>query len=296
MSVSFKPKQIVLIDETALQEFLGSATEAVAHEFLRPLVPLPVGSHVHDNGCGSGAITKALFSLQPPLKNADPDRQDIRVSATDRSPAAVKQLQSMATSENWTGVDARSMDSTALSFPDGSFSHSLTGFVFLQLGEGGDVVSAREIHRTLRPGGLAVVATWEDLPSMAVFRQAVEELRGVEGGRPEGALPDMLQMHAYGGRQVEQALLKAGFPSDGMRVERHSTEIRVANARRWCEIGWSICGTTGGKWIQHDEDSWEQVIEYAQQALVTGPWYRRDMDVEGAGWLTLTASVVVARK
>ncbi|KAK8044774.1 S-adenosyl-L-methionine-dependent methyltransferase [Apiospora rasikravindrae] len=206
MSASFKPKQIVAIDETSLQEFLGSATEAISHDFLQPLVPLPAGSHIHDNGCGSGAITKALFALQPPSHedNLDMGKVAIRVSATDKSAAAAARVQSMAASEGWPG--------TALGFPDGTFSHSLTGFVFLQLGEGADEACAGEIYRTLRPGGLAVVATWEDLPSMAVFRRAVERLHGDDEGDTPEALPDMLQMQAYGGRQVEQAMLRARFP------------------------------------------------------------------------------------
>lgn len=54
---------------------------------------------------------------------------------------------------------AAQMDGTALSFPDGTFSRSLAGFVFLQVGEEADVTFACDIDRTLRPGGLALVAT-----------------------------------------------------------------------------------------------------------------------------------------
>lgn len=125
------------------------------------------------------------------------------------------------------------MDSTALAFPDDTFSHSLMGFMFLKVGEGADVVCARENRRTLRPGGLALVATWEDLPTMAVFRQALQRLHDDDDGT-RAALPDMLQMHGYGGRQVEQAMLRAGFAADEMRMERYLTEVRVADTRRRC--------------------------------------------------------------
>ncbi|KAK7911590.1 hypothetical protein PG985_014071 [Apiospora marii] len=86
-------KQVVAIDEASLREFVDAANEAGACDFLRLLIPLHAGSPTHDKNCGSGAITKTLFELQPPPPqlhiNSDDSNSEgveIRVSVADKKP------------------------------------------------------------------------------------------------------------------------------------------------------------------------------------------------------------------
>ncbi|KAI1410393.1 hypothetical protein F5Y13DRAFT_73892 [Hypoxylon sp. FL1857] len=284
MMATFKPKQLISVNNEVLKEFLGTATEAIAHDFLCPLVPLPAGAHVHDNGCGAGAVTEATFALH----SAD-HASSLRISATDCNPGGFAGFQAKAQDKGWP-VEVSQMDCRALSFPDDTFSHSFTSFVFLQVWRD-DELCAREIYRTLQPGGLALVTTWEDLATTAVFRQAYQRLHG-EGRE----LPEMLQTNWYSGNHVRKAMLAVGFDASRMKVDSYSTQVRIQDARRWCEIGWSICGASKGGWTQKDEDDWGKAIRLALEALLTSPWYRRDEGDENKGWLQLTASVITGRK
>ncbi|KAI1379735.1 hypothetical protein F4677DRAFT_407475 [Hypoxylon crocopeplum] len=285
MTTTFKPKQVIPIDAEVLKEFLGTATEEIAYDFLRPLVPFPAGAHIHDNGCGAGAVTEAILTL-----HSAEAASSLRISATDSNPGAIAGFRAQAQSKGWPVVETNQMDSRALSFPNDTFSHSFTSFVFLQVWKD-DELCAREIYRTLKPGGIALVTTWEDLATMAVFRQAYRRLHG-EGRE----LPEMLQTNWYSGDHVRKAMLAAGFDESDMGVNSYSTQVRIRDAKRWCEIGWSICGVPKGGWTQEDEDDWEEAVRLALEALLSGPWYQRDEKDENAGWLRVTASVIVGRK
>ncbi|KAI0401581.1 hypothetical protein F4802DRAFT_422229 [Xylaria palmicola] len=326
MAAQFAPKQLVPIDSAALKEFLGTATEDIAYAALRPLVPLADGSHVHDNGCGAGAVSSALFALHAssssPTASASASSSSpssppststprFRVSATDKDPAPLSALAARARREGWGAhVEGRQADSAGLGlFADDAFSLSVTNFVLLQAWPH-DGACATEIYRTLRPGGLAVVTAWEDLPTMAVFCQAHRRLRpqpGDDGGRAEergrgegegedGDLPPMLRMHWYGGQYVRKALLDAGFDEGRIRVESYGTRVRIHDARRWCEIGWTLCGAGSAGWTVDDEVRWDERIDTALEILVAGPWYERDQASQNSGWLTFTASATLATK
>ncbi|KAL9084051.1 MAG: hypothetical protein Q9165_008252 [Trypethelium subeluteriae] len=282
MSKPFVPKQVLPIDGDHLKEFLGSSTEAVAEKFLQSMIPFPTGSYIHDNGCGSGAVTEAIFALQ------HLNDMSFRIEATDRAAAAFAPLKTKVAHNGWP-VEVREMNCTSLDFPDNTFSHSFTNFVILQAWKD-DAKCTSEIYRTLRLGGQALVTTWENLPTMAVFTQTHERLRGQNAQRPE-----MLQQDWYGGNDVKKAMLRAGFEEDKIRVEHHSTQVRVKDPRRWCEIGWSICGAPRGGWTMAEEEQWNDAINLAMDALVSGPWYEADGEGKG-GWLRLIASATSATK
>ena len=63
-----------------------------------------------------------------------------------------------------------------LTFPEDMFSHSLTAFVFASLPD--TVAAVKAIRRTLKPGGTAVIAVWDDVPSHMAVEQAHKKTRG----------------------------------------------------------------------------------------------------------------------
>lgn len=287
MTTDFKPKQIISINDETLKEFLGSATEAVAYDFLRPLIPFPSGCHVHDNGCGTGVVTEAIIALQ--LGETTSQLSPPRISASDKNAALLTRLQSRAQSERWP-VEVTEMDCTALAFPDDTFTHSFTNFVILQVLHD-DVKCASEIYRTLQPGGLAIVTTWEHLATMTVFREAHHRVYG-----EARELPKMLQPHWYGGKHVIKAMSTAGFDEDKLSKAQYTTRVKIEDIERWCGIGWSICGKPEGGWTQEDEQRWEEAIGYTREVLTTNPCFQADESLPRGGWLKLTASAAVARK
>ncbi|HEU5115425.1 MAG TPA: class I SAM-dependent methyltransferase [Isosphaeraceae bacterium] len=98
------------------------------------------GLHALDVGCGAGGTLRRLSA-----------RKEIsRVVGVDPSPAALRLARAQ-------GKHVLSGDATALPFRDGSFDLVTCLDVWQHLPMGGDLQSAREIRRVLRPGGVVLL-------------------------------------------------------------------------------------------------------------------------------------------
>jgi ubiquinone/menaquinone biosynthesis C-methylase UbiE len=113
---------------------------------------------IHDNGCGTGAATAAV------INTIWDSSIQISIKATDINYQALKFYNKQAADQSWP-AEAIHMDSTALSFPDGTFTHSIgNAFLFVLPNDGIDAV--RETYRTLQPGGLAAFNSWAYNPNL----------------------------------------------------------------------------------------------------------------------------------
>jgi ubiquinone/menaquinone biosynthesis C-methylase UbiE len=109
------------------------------------LPPLPSDAVIHDNGCGTGAVTSAILAAHPSLTT----------HCTDANAYMIESIK-------WPNVKAEVMRAQELTFPDSFFAYSLTTFVAANLDDG--PFAAGHLYRTLKPGGTAVVATWKSMP------------------------------------------------------------------------------------------------------------------------------------
>lgn len=120
--------------------------------------------HVLEYGCGSGWITLTLA------------RRGARVSAFDISPEAVAQTREALRAENLLDrCDVRVMGGERLEFEDGRFDMSI-GFAILH--HLSLTPALRELHRVLRPGGVALFG--EPLgsnPIINMYRRATPQFR-----------------------------------------------------------------------------------------------------------------------
>jgi SAM-dependent methyltransferase len=143
-------------------EFIGSWL-GYAHEALR-LAPLRASDVALDVASGPGTL--ALLAA----------RQAARVVAVDFSPGMLEALAARAAAEKVSNVETAVMDAQALAFEDARFDAAYCLFAFMFFPD--RAKAFRELHRVLKPGGRAVVATWAPIdrrPMMKVAFDAMAE-------------------------------------------------------------------------------------------------------------------------
>ncbi|KAL2106758.1 hypothetical protein VUR80DRAFT_6242 [Thermomyces stellatus] len=111
---------------------------------------------VLDNACGTGIIAEEIVrrcaarNIEiPSITSVDPAEKMLDIA---RAKFAGKHQEKLSFAM---------MPGERLDFPDDSFSHSIMnlGILFCSDGDAG----AREIYRTLRPGGVAVITSWSEI-------------------------------------------------------------------------------------------------------------------------------------
>jgi len=145
--------------------------ERFAREAMRLADP-PAGARIADVACGPGTL--ALLAAQA----------GFAVDAVDFSTEMVGRLERRARLEGLQGVNAHVGDGQALPFQDGAYhaAFSLFGLMFFPDRARGFA----ELRRILRPGGRAVVSSWqpmERVPAMAAMFAALMEALPKPAGR-----------------------------------------------------------------------------------------------------------------
>ncbi len=157
------------------------------------------GDRILDVAAGPGTLT--LLAA----------RMGCEVVATDFAPAMIAQLRAHVATEHLTHVTAEVMDGQALALPPAAFdaAFSMFGLIFFPDRAAG----FRELHRVLRAGGVAAVASWNRAPATTALAEAVKRAlpaRPASAPSPSGSLADL---HVF-----ESEMCAAGF----VQVEVHS--------------------------------------------------------------------------
>lgn len=252
----------------------GAVTAEFAAHNLTLIPPIPVGSIIHDNACGPGTVSRAILSSHPP--------QDITIHATDIDQVFLDSLHSSTTSNTWP-ITIAAAKSEALPFPDAYFTHSLTNIGILFFSAAG-LDGAREIHRTLKPGGVAVVNCWADITWLPAM--------GLTSAKTRGVTPPFPPVNWQDGTQLRKVMLEAGFKAEKMRVERSEAWAKTADLRAWAEMTWAFLGGLGG-WHEGDEGRWEEAVDGLVEGLLKQPGTKK---VGDEVWMRASQWVVVATK
>lgn len=133
---------------------VGHACRAVAKHIPFLLSELPSIPIVLDNACGAGAATEELLRALPTAK----------VYAADAALPMVQSMKAIVTSKpelqrSVVGVEV--MDGQDLRYPSSFFDVSITNFGIFFFPD--PILGAKEIFRTLKPGGYAVLTLWKDI-------------------------------------------------------------------------------------------------------------------------------------
>jgi ubiquinone/menaquinone biosynthesis C-methylase UbiE len=143
----------------------GGTRELAQHaiSLIAGLKPLTSESKVLDNACGTGIVTDVILQsgIQP------------EIHAVDFAESMVSIARGRFSSHP--NVHAAVMPGEDLAFPDDTFTHSITnlGLMFFTDADKG----AREIARTLRPDGVAVVTGWTVRAPFQLIREVQAQIR-----------------------------------------------------------------------------------------------------------------------
>ncbi|KAF2648799.1 S-adenosyl-L-methionine-dependent methyltransferase [Lophiostoma macrostomum CBS 122681] len=264
--MAFKPKQIPPYEASHLVELQGTISDSVIESTLALLPPFTPSDIIHDNACGNGQVTEMLLRHNPPNPNPP------TIHATDINSTNISALAATAQQNAWSSVFPAVMPMQNLSFPDATFTHSFTSMAFHCCGS--TVRAAREIHRTLQPGGIAVASIWTHMPHVRPFQEAHWRTRG-----REGPMPALLPVEEFGESELLRALEAGGFEK----------------SRMWAGLGWSYLGALEGGWLERDEERWDEAVGEILGRL-EGGCEGVSRDGEGGLVLKFVACVVVARK
>jgi ubiquinone/menaquinone biosynthesis C-methylase UbiE len=170
----------------------------LAFNDIQAIAPITESSVVHDNAAGPGTASSVVLDHLPGTTVIVTDNVSAMVTAARDSLAS------------FPAVTVQEVDAQKLEFPDGHFTHSILNFSIFNMSD--PALCLREIYRTLRPGGTAVIQTWKRFAMVNMIHAAQAMVR------PE--LPPMKLPHPEFLEEgvLAKAVVEAGFQESKMKV------------------------------------------------------------------------------
>lgn len=122
-----------------------------------------------------------------------------------------------------------------------------------------------EVHRSLQPGGVAMVSVWNGMPHVDALKHANRLTRG-----QDAPLPMLLQDISFEEEQMKQALIDAGFDTDKTKVYHKDAFATIPDMKRWAQLAWSYLGFLPSGWLQEDEERWDEAVDDIVEQLENG--------------------------
>ncbi|CAI6334455.1 unnamed protein product [Periconia digitata] len=274
----FTPKQVMPRDDRLFAIIGADMTQSIAEYEVSLLRPFPEDSIIHDAACGLGPVTNSILQTLPP--------KSIAIHATDLAPPMVGIYNMLSKSKDWP-AEARVMDCQKLEFTASTFTHTFLSFGLPIIADPN--AAAKEMYRTLQPGGTAVTAFWMSLPQ---GDSAVETRRVVWG--PDARVKVEPHPRHNDPTFNHDLLVEAGFNSGDIKLYESTTSLPVEDLDEFACAIWSIIGEPVGGWKQEDEDRWDEAIEAYKKVLMQ----KKGFHVDGEGRIVLegVAQIAIAKK
>lgn len=271
---SFVPKQAMSFDDKLFQIIGADETLHIAKHIMTLLPSFPSDAIIHDSACGLGPITQEILATSPP--------SSIKIHATDFAPPMAGIYNQISQARGWQ-ITAKQMDVQNLNFPDDFFSH-----VFLSFGLPiieNPAAAAKEMYRTLKPGGTAITAFWLQIPQ---GENGSATRRAIWG--PEAQLAIEPKPEHKDREYAPSLLVKGGFNADDIQLFEKSAFLPVRDLDQFSTAIWTAIGQPVGGWTQEDEDRWDEAVATYKERLQKRTGFQRD----GNGNITIEAIAQVA--
>ncbi|KAK8054952.1 Cytochrome P450 monooxygenase [Apiospora rasikravindrae] len=219
-------------------------------------------------------VTEALLATSPPA--------GLQIKATDIAAGMVQLYNATSAARKWP-YTATAMDAQKLDFADKTFSHTFLSFGLPIIDD--PVRAAKEMYRTLRPGGTAVTAFWLQIPQ----GECAQETRCAVYG-PDARLAVQPKPEHKDRDYLRSLLVQGGFRFQDVQLHEKSAFLPVRSLDEFALAIWSALGVPPGGWTQHDEDTWDAAVAKYKELLQKRSGFR----VDGQGNITLEAIAQVA--
>ena len=239
----------------SIYETINSFKKDIIRQFLGSCPPFTASSVVLDNACGPGIVTGEIQKLV--RSSAIPV-----IHAVDFSPKMIEELNKKAQAEKWQRVESAVVDAEELTFQDDEFTHSITNFGIFLFPD--PVQAAKEIYRTLRPGGVAVVTSWYYVGWLTIIQDVLRRLRPKEKVW-DGPFPGWMRTS-----KLEEVMLAGGFQSGKLKITSVTTMLRGRDRDLQLDNmkpAWVKRATVG--WSEDDRNEFDAQLTEAFDALKT---------------------------
>lgn len=274
----FVPKQAIAFDSKLFEIIGADETLTIANHEMELLPPFHEDSIIHDAACGLGPVTQSILATAPP--------EGIKIHATDVQPPMVGIYNQNASGRGWPSR-AEIMDAQKTTFPDHTFSHVFLSFGLPILED--PVAAAREMYRTLKPGGTAVTAFWLQIPQGEC---AGETRRAVWG--PQAKLAVEPKPQHKDRDYIRSLLVEGGFAHDDVELHEKSAFLPVRDLDEFAVAIWTAIGKPEGGWTREDEERWDEAVAKYKELLQKKSGFSVDND--GNITLEAIAQIAIVRK
>jgi len=279
----FTPKQSLPLTPALMQELMGDVSLQIARRCMTLVPPFNSSSVLLDNACGSGVVTQAVMEMEEP--------GNFTVHATDMNPKMCEMTAAIAASKGWTeNVQTDVMPAEALTFHNDTFTHSFSNFLIFLAKEPDKV--ADNIYRTLKPGGVAIVTTWAEVPHERAILKAHTTTRGADAFHAHKTRLEWKQAS-----HLASVMERAGFSN--VETVKCDATLRIVNLERWSKVAWSFLGAPmgpAGGWTKEDEENFEEAVSIVWDELSKDEDENVETDGTGGAKIKMVAHIAIGKK
>lgn len=178
-----------------------------------------------DFGCGTGAVTAALYDKIPKEKWAN-----VKILGGDISEAMLSYLQERGEKNGWEGLSTQIVDGANIQLEPNQFTHIFANAIifFLPLG------TVPKLFDLLQPGGYIGVATWSALNWYPHVKRAIGNMADPPHFPSPEEVHNMFQLNNawHEPSFVRQQLEEAGFQD--VDVVQEKRNVAVGTPEQYC--------------------------------------------------------------